>query len=89
MVLRQDKRLQRGDQPHDVTIERLRTDHNLHIGATAPPVYDDLDTFSPSANSLRGWHTDVSLAVIRIRVKNTGDSSGTFNTWISLKQQGR
>jgi len=78
-----------GDQPHDVTIERLRTDHNLHIGATAPPVYDDLDTFSPSANSLRGWHTDVSLAVIRIRVKNTGDSSGTFNTWISLKQQGR
>jgi len=76
-----------GDQTHDVTIERLRTDHNLHIGATAPPVYDDLDTLSLSANSLEGWHKNpsVRLFVVRLTVENTSGSSGTFNTWVSFK----
>jgi len=76
----------KGDQDHDVTIERLRTHHNLYIGETTKS-FDDLDTLSVSAGTLDGWHKGVTanLFVVRLRVKNTSSSSGTFNTWVSFK----
>jgi len=76
----------KGDQDHDVTIERLRTHHNLYIGANTKS-FDDLDTMSVSANNLGVWNKNpaMRLFVVRLTVKNTGGSSGTFNTWVSFK----
>jgi len=76
----------KGDQDHDVTIERLRTHYNLYIGETTKS-FDDLDTLSVSANSLGQWNKNpaVRLFVVRLTVENTGGSSGTFNTWVSFK----
>lgn len=74
-----------GDQTHDVTIERLRTNHNLSIGATAPPVYDDLDSMSLAANTLNTWYTEMPLMVVRLTVENTSGNSGTFHTWVTFK----
>jgi len=75
-----------GTQTHDVTVERLRTDHNLYIGANTKS-FDDLDTMSVSANSLGQWTKNPALRlfVVRLTVENTGGSSGTFNTWVSFK----
>jgi len=76
-----------GDQSHDLTIERVRTHHNLEITGNVPATYDDLDTMSVSADTLKGWHTEVPLTVIRVRVKNTGDDSGSFSVWVSGRER--
>jgi len=76
----------KGDQSHDVTVERLRTNHNLDIEANTKS-FDNLDTLSVSANSLGQWTKNPAsrLFVVRLTVENTGGSSGTFNTWVSFK----
>jgi len=76
----------KGDQSHDVTVERLRTNHNLDIEANTKS-FDNFDTLSVSANSLGQWTKNPALRlfVVRLTVENTGGSSGTFNTWVSFK----
>jgi len=73
-----------GDQSHDITIEKKSQKEGLLV-KSFPVTYRDLTTVSASANTLSENTFAVPLYLFRLRLKNTGSASGTFDVRVKLK----